>query len=177
MSYLKELHLKISEFNKKNDALHASQMQCKSGCYKCCLVDLSVFEVEANLIRDWFHALSLEDRENLKQKWKTNKVVVEESFYKKQVRACHFLVQGNCSIYEARPVICRTQGLPLLYRNEESYFFDSCPLNFTEGAPSSKECLNLDQLNLMLSQIENHDAGGKSRDRVELSSLLKELME
>lgn len=177
MSYLKQLHSKIADFNEKNETLHSSQMQCKSGCYKCCLVDLSVFEVEANLIREWFHALEVNEQNNLKLKWKNNKVVVEENFHQKKVSACHFLMGGNCSIYEARPVICRTQGLPLLYRNEESFFFDSCPLNFTEGAPSSKDCLNLDQLNLMLSQIENHDAGGKSRERIQLSALLKELME
>lgn len=176
-AYLKQLHEKIRDFSEKAEITHKGHIQCKSGCYRCCLVDLSVFEVEANFIRNWFHRLSIEEKNELKNRWKNNKTIQEENFHGQAASPCKFLVKGNCSVYEARPVICRTQGLPLLFKNDDSFLFDSCPLNFTDSRPISKDCLNLDQLNLMLAQIENLDAAGKSRPRVVLTQLIDELLE
>jgi Fe-S-cluster containining protein len=44
---------------------------------------------------------------------------------------------GECLIYEHRPLVCRTFGLPL--RNGEKYLGDVCELNFTEARQSEKE--------------------------------------
>jgi Fe-S-cluster containining protein len=44
---------------------------------------------------------------------------------------------GECLMYEHRPLVCRTFGLPL--RNGEKYLGDVCELNFTEASPSEKE--------------------------------------
>ena len=70
--------------------------------------------------------------------------------------ACPLLVDDQCSIYDSRPVICRTQGLPLLYEAEDGNAeVDFCPLNFTtENATDSLEenhLVPLDALNLKLS--------------------------
>jgi Fe-S-cluster containining protein len=43
--------------------------------------------------------------------------------------ACVFLHDGGCTIYPARPIICRTHGLPLVVPGEKRV--DCCPLNFT----------------------------------------------
>jgi len=54
--------------------------------------------------------------------------------------ACAFLGEfGNCRIYEHRPYVCRTQGLPLrwLEENQDGHTVemrDICPLN-EEGPP------------------------------------------
>jgi uncharacterized protein len=48
---------------------------------------------------------------------------------------CLFLVNGLCSIYGSRPVICRTHGLPLLSMGEEEWELNHCVLNFKEAAP------------------------------------------
>lgn len=45
--------------------------------------------------------------------------------------ACPFLIEGLCSIYESRPLICRTHGLPLLYMGEDAWQMSWCELNFT----------------------------------------------
>jgi Fe-S-cluster containining protein len=45
---------------------------------------------------------------------------------------CPFLVNHRCVIYDARPIICRTQGLPLLYMGEEEWELSACELNFTD---------------------------------------------
>lgn len=44
---------------------------------------------------------------------------------------------GECLMYEHRPLVCRTFGLPL--RNGDQYLGDVCELNFTEAAQEDKE--------------------------------------
>jgi Fe-S-cluster containining protein len=43
---------------------------------------------------------------------------------------------GSCLIYESRPLVCRTFGLPI--REAERYIGDVCELNFTEGSDKEK---------------------------------------
>ncbi len=68
------------------------------------------------------------------------------------------LVDDACAIYPSRPLICRTQGLPLLIEaedGEQEVVF--CPLNFT--APDAVDDLDeehlvpLDAINLKLALI------------------------
>jgi Fe-S-cluster containining protein len=44
---------------------------------------------------------------------------------------------GACMIYESRPLVCRTFGLPI--RNAEAYIGDVCELNFTEASRAERE--------------------------------------
>ena len=43
---------------------------------------------------------------------------------------------GACMVYDARPLVCRTFGLPL--RNADAYLGDVCELNFTEANDDEK---------------------------------------
>ena len=43
---------------------------------------------------------------------------------------CVFLCKDVCTIYPARPIICRTHGLPLIYPEQEA--MEVCQLNFAE---------------------------------------------
>jgi Fe-S-cluster containining protein len=43
---------------------------------------------------------------------------------------CVFLRDEVCTIYPARPIICRTHGLPLIYPNQQE--MEVCQLNFTD---------------------------------------------
>lgn len=45
--------------------------------------------------------------------------------------------QGLCLVYESRPLICRTFGLPV--RTGSQYTGDECELNFTEATQEQKE--------------------------------------
>jgi Fe-S-cluster containining protein len=40
---------------------------------------------------------------------------------------------GRCGIYEVRPLVCRTHGLPLVFEEDGRMLRDVCPLNFDEG--------------------------------------------
>ncbi len=102
------------------EKINADRMHCKAGCHDCCIDNITVYEAEADYIRH-YHA-----------------DVLAQSPHPKG--ACAFLdKRGMCRIYEHRPYVCRTQGLPLRWVEYESdgrmvEFRDICPLN-SEGTP------------------------------------------
>lgn len=161
-----DLYEKISDFEENLSPFQKEKTQCRQGCSQCCMVSLSVFEIEANYIRSWFQTLPPERKEALRSAWK------KES----PASACAFLKNDACTIYEARPLICRSQGLAFKFQEKGTSYIDICPLNEELLATiTEKEILNLDLLNLILSQLENLDAEGSARPRVKLSELLLEL--
>lgn len=155
---LKELYNKVTDFESRISSEAMKHSQCRKGCSKCCYTDISVFEVEAKNIREWVktHHPPL------------NHPVVEG--------ACSFLNGDACTIYEARPLICRTQGLAMSFKENDQIFADICPLNEDMlDVLADSEFLNLDLLNTILSRLEKLDSGEKNRERVKLTSLRNSL--
>lgn len=124
MNKSKNLHfekykLLLSEIDKHTATLeevHHKHMKCKNGCSMCC-IDFSVFPVEFYFILNELknENIKLDKREDL-----SNEV-------------CAFLRNHSCIIYQQRPIMCRTHGLPLLYANDEGeYELSACELNFTD---------------------------------------------
>jgi uncharacterized protein len=91
---------------------HAPHLQCRAGCDMCCM-DFGILPVEFEVIK-----------ELAGDELKKGQPVNEEG-------ACPFLVNHRCVIYHFRPIICRTQGLPLLFMGEEEWELSACELNFT----------------------------------------------
>jgi uncharacterized protein len=110
---------------KKIDALmemlsdrHAPYMKCSKGCDLCCM-DYSILTVEFYAILD-----------DLKKKGKEAKPL--QPAEGDHGNGCIFLKNHSCTIYESRPVICRTHGLPLLFTNDDfEWELSTCELNFT----------------------------------------------
>jgi uncharacterized protein len=98
--------------------LHNKHLACKKGCDLCCL-NFSVFPLEFEIIR-----------EALQGSYDPNPATDIDS---EKPASCLFLENHACSIYDHRPFICRTHGLPLLYMNEEDWVLSHCELNFTEA--------------------------------------------
>lgn len=116
IEYLK-LRDEIDSFSKKLEEKHQKYMNCKSGCDLCCM-DYSIFPVE-------FYSIL----EELKNRDFTGSVLPEIQ----DEENCIFLNDHRCQIYESRPVICRTHGLPLLFANDDGEWeLSACELNFTE---------------------------------------------
>lgn len=136
---IESLQENASSFFDKVYSKYNSSMKCAEGCSKCCFTDISIFEVEATRIKNWFDSLSDDQKMSLKTLWRTP---VPEG-------ACCFLYKDRCSIYEARPIICRTQGAPLFIQSEN--VLDYCPLNFEDADPAKEDWLNLERLNTLLS--------------------------
>ena len=69
---------------------------------------------------------------------------------------CPLLDNDRCSIYAQRPLICRTQGLPIGYIDEDNERIEvsACPLNFPEGHPFEyDDLLLLDTFNSRLAAL------------------------
>ena len=113
---LPQLHQSIDEESARLSSVHSARLQCRRGCSSCCIDDITVFQVEADNIRH-HHAALL------------------ESAQPHAPGACAFLDEdGACRIYEQRPYVCRTQGLPLRWFEESPSGItvearDICPLN------------------------------------------------
>lgn len=169
--HITDLYQKVAEFSESLGADSLAKSHCQKGCSRCCYVDLSVFQVEADNIQNWFNQLSAEAQSSLQAKWQKS-LSSMMNFQQEETKSCVFLHNEACTIYEARPLICRSQGLAMKFKDAEKEFLDICPLNEEMlDELTEKEVLNLDLLNMILSQLEKADAKDGVRPRVKLSEL------
>ena len=143
---------------------HEKQLQCKQGCNDCCQDELTVFEVEAVVIQAHYGELL-------------------ETGSPHAVGKCAFLgPAGGCRIYEHRPYVCRSQGLPLRWIDEDeegelAEYRDICPKNdepnFLETLPV-ESCWTLGPAEEALQQVqvENQEPGTEPK-RVILRELFR----
>lgn len=88
LSNIKKLEMIYSFMQQLSDS-YESFTPCKKGCSICCsLGTITIHDVEIELIKK-------------KYKLKGNIIKPRENGY------CHFLKDGQCSIYDARPYVCR----------------------------------------------------------------------
>ena len=99
-------------------------MECRAGCSDCCRARLSITRVEETFLRRHLNTLPAAQRTELARRAgdKTREM-------------CPALDSGGrCQIYEARPLICRSYGVPLRRRREVSLVnppvIDVCDKNF-----------------------------------------------
>jgi len=135
---------------------------CGLGCTRCCQDDITVFEVEAALIRQHHDDLLATGQPH-------------------GAGACAMLdPQGACRVYEQRPYVCRTQGLPLRWLEPDGdggglEYRDICPLNESEaGIPlvelAPEQFWTIGSWESKLRMIQELTDGGEGR-RVGLRSL------
>lgn len=162
-SPIETLQENATAFFKNVSEKHPETYQCGKGCSKCCEAQFSIFTSEADRVRKWFTNLNHNQRLELKVLWSQWRDLNLKS------NRCVFLNENICSIYEARPIICRTQGLPLYFRDENK--LDICQLNNTEENLSDKnEWLDLERLNKLLVLTCS------SGERIALSDLQADLL-
>lgn len=93
-------------------------------------------------------------------------------------KRCLFLQkEGSCGIYELRPLVCRSHGAPLQWKEGENTYRDVCPLNFTGeniGELSPNDVMNLDTINALLSLLLQQSKLGEKRTELKPSTFLKE---
>lgn len=161
-----------SEIEVQTDALwnqHHQNMSCKKGCDQCCL-NFSVFPIEFDAIQ-----------QQVQQEYPE---VLNRSLPEPSDDKCVFLSDHQCTIYNARPIICRTHGFPLLYMNEDGdqWELSHCELNFTnvednyfnEENTWPQDTINSKLFMLNKAYIENNpECEHKELDLIPLSSLLK----
>jgi len=122
--------------------LHAAALSCGPRCSSCCLA-FSVLPLEAACLREAIAALPLTSQDRLGRNLADGD-------------RCPLLIDELCSIYTTRPVICRTQGLPLAYVDEERETIEvsACPLNFPDDyAFAPESLLFMDGFNGRLAEL------------------------
>jgi Fe-S-cluster containining protein len=157
-----ELRSRVDEKFTEIQTAYSSEMVCRAGCHSCCKPGLTVSELEAAAITDFLNR----SPESLARA----KAADSENPHKG--KRCSFLDgSGSCTIYEARPVVCRSHGVPLQVSvKEDQKVRDVCPLNFKTSALSelpTNFVMNLDTVNVLLSLL-NRRAFGKSMKRIPL---------
>ncbi len=130
----------------------AQQITCKKGCDDCCRF-LNLFPVEAFALSRAFKALPEKDQNRIQKKAEQGE------------DQCPLLIDHICMLYQARPVICRTHGFPIYMNKKGDVMVDFCPENFKGMTGLPKEVmLDLDQLNTLLSTVNQHFLGNLDAD-------------
>ena len=125
-------------------------LQCGRGCSLCChgLFEIGSGDVPViaegleklhhsrrkKIIRAAVDIIAASAHPNLRE---CSPIEKEQFFDRTASVACPNLSdKGECMIYDSRPLVCRTFGLPL--RERERYIGDVCELNFTEASAETK---------------------------------------
>lgn len=154
-----------------------TEITCHLGCTSCCYQQLSLSQVEADFISKVTKTLPKESQEGLLSRAKAINLESENP------QACPFLDGFACSIYESRPVICRTHGFPITFKDDnEEIILDVCPLNFSEEGDAVElnltDTIDIDRVNLRLAAInytysqENLKDNKKSGERTQISEII-----
>lgn len=131
-------------------AAQPQNLQCGAGCSLCCYGLFEIGSGDVPIIAEGLAALHPMRRKKVIRRAME---IVEKSahpnlrecspeekeafFDRTQSVACPNLDEtGRCVMYESRPLVCRTFGLPL--REGRQYVGDICELNFTEATHAQK---------------------------------------
>lgn len=104
ISEFKENQEKIKYVREELDKLLEEESKgtaCEKGCHYCCFHPIAVSEIEMNDILKDFPRV---DKDRLKAQ---KSLFLDYKEIKYEDRACVFLENGECSIYEKRPIVCR----------------------------------------------------------------------
>ena len=176
------LRQRVDAFFSATSSRHPDAMHCRAGCHGCCQAGLSVSAIEAAAIRDHLQSLSPAEQRAIFAQVHTRAQALQAAVAA-QVKAtedppCVLLRDdGRCAIYPVRPLVCRSQGLPLSYAAElippqalrfvakDGRAVVCCPLNFcTPGAPAdaatettntpqAADILDAERLDLLLAVL------------------------
>jgi len=124
---------------------HRDHIACTKGCAgNCCRILISVYPVEAVSMVLELQKLAPDLRRRIQHKARHT-----DSF-----GPCPLIEDGACLMYDARAVICRTHGLPILteYRGHRTIGF--CEKNFQHLPPIPEDdAINLAHLNSSLAAV------------------------
>jgi hypothetical protein len=154
---LRALHEEIDGKTRELAARHRERLVCRRGCSNCCVDGIGVFEIEARRIRAQHAELLATGRPH-------------------PPGACAFLDDaGACRIYDDRPYVCRTQGLPLRWFDEDRdgvrrEWRDICPLNERPDEPleslPTDACWTIGEVESRLAALQRTADGTRRRIRL-----------
>lgn len=143
------------------------QITCSEGCSSCC-TSITLFPVEAAALQAALEILPTEEADAIRRH------VTEHA----EGERCPLLSRHRCMLYDARPIICRTHGLPVMFAEESEIKVDCCPLNLseTESLPGTS-IIDLDRLNAVLVAVNvlylsQSDAPEETQERLTIAEAI-----
>ena len=116
----------------RNRELHGERIRCRAGCSDCCSQLFRISGLEAAHIAEGMRQVDPELRDRLRER-ATEYLAALPGLPPAGARLpCPALVDGLCSIYEFRPLICRRFGMPIFNPDKPDRIF-ACELNFRDG--------------------------------------------
>ena len=140
-----------TEFD-RNISKYGEKIKCSRGCSECCSQVFRITAIDTFMIKEHLKSLPAKRQDELKSNARRYISKLErpatdnhEEDYNAQAEQlplnskgelripCPALgPEGECTIYEARPIVCRRFGIPLYdYKNPGS--IHACHLNFDKG--------------------------------------------
>jgi len=161
---------RVDQFCHKISSDYASEIACKAGCSRCCL-HISLSPIEAAVVAEALAALPRETQTLLAGRSQSP-----------DDGPCPLLVDDLCVIYQSRPLICRTHGLPLLVESDGVKKVDFCNDNFQGlAALPGSAVINLETLNTALAGLNGRFAadslqGADPCARVTIAEIIKSVI-
>jgi Fe-S-cluster containining protein len=116
---------------------------CSEGCSACCTA-VTLFPVEAAALGEALEALPADRAAAIRSH------VAQHA----DGERCPLLERDRCLLYAARPIICRTHGLPIMYTEDNQQHVDCCPRNLEQcDALPGTAVIDLDRLNALLVAV------------------------
>ena len=132
-----QLRTRVDRFVESVTARYSEQIVCKPGCSSCCVAGLTIVMVEAVVLGK---ALGLDPERVFLQ---AGQPPLKTEGY------CPLLDDDNrCIAHGERPLICRTQGMPLKYPDSEE--ISVCELNFVGLEPHGSAVFDMGNLETAL---------------------------
>jgi hypothetical protein len=155
---------KVEVFTDATSARRRADLACRAGCDACCQAWLTVSAVEAARLAQGIAQLSPEERAALAQRGARE--LAREQAGERGARCAMLRSDGSCAVYEARPLVCRTQGHALRYpagfvpegalvQRTEKGDVTHCPLNYTQAKPDPADVLDAERVDQILAVV-NH---------------------
>lgn len=162
MDRYRELAAKVDAFFARVTARHGAEMRCAAGCSACCHDRLTITSVEADVLRAHVAAMSEPARAALRASLdRTDRCAALDD-------------AGRCQVYDARPLVCRSHGVPIRTARGHLPVITACHLNFTAAGPAAADpdCI-LDQTTLSATLLALDQLHGGDGSRVDLAEVLR----
>jgi Fe-S-cluster containining protein len=130
---------KVDDFAARVQASHADEMSCRVGCDGCCRTRLTVTSLEAEAIRRALSAIAAiapQTRASIAS-------LTARAADPANPRCAALDDDGRCTIYAARPLVCRSHGVPIRVRSHSGSkkarlpVVQACALNFVARGPAA----------------------------------------
>ncbi len=139
----RQLVARIDALCREIEDMLRGQITCSEGCSSCCTA-ITLFPVEAAALQAALETLPAEAADAIRQH------VADHA----EGERCPLLSHHCCLLYAARPIICRTHGLPITFSEDNEQRVDCCPLNLSESESlSGSSVIDLDRLNAVLVAV------------------------